>query len=172
MKKKKPSKKRKQTKLCLRWSERKQKKRVLQHKTKILWKGFWLRKQRDNKRQKKIKMFKGRVCKKRKKQKKNNQIDENLEKKKKKKEKRRKNRYWRKRTKKGQCSKTREIKKRKLFFYNKKRKANMQRHVNFLFKEKLTKKWKDKKRRSFQIRVLERGHTQRKQKERKGKHMW
>ena len=37
----------------------------------------------------------------------------------------------------------------------------------FLFKEKLTKKWKDKKRRSFQMRVLERGHRQRKQKKEK-----
>ena len=43
----------------------------------------------------------------------------------------------------------------------------MQRHVFFCLNKNLQKKWKDQKCRSFQIRVLERGHTQRKQKNEK-----
>ena len=64
--------------------------------------------------------------------------------------------------------KTREIFKKETFFQKKKReKGKHAKTCIFLFTEKLTKKWKDQKRRSFQMRVLERGHRQRKQEEKK-----
>ena len=57
--------------------------------------------------------------------------------------------------------------KKEIFFKKKERERQTCKDMYFLFKEKLTKKWKDKKRRSFQMRVLERGHRQRKQKKEK-----
>ena len=73
-----------------------------------------------------------------------------------------------KENKKGWCSKTRETLKRKLFFQKKREKGKRAKTCNFLFSEKKThKKVTRPEVHKFQIRVLERGHTQRKHKKEK-----